>query len=270
LATQEGERRILLVDDLALTRRMVPARLGSLGRLVASVPSVTEAKLWLAQRLPDLILLDIVMPGMDGLTFCRELKMDARTRHIPVIILTDLARQAHERSLEAGADDYMPKRVNDALMRIRVKLHLQLTDLRRAASLATPIRKASILVATPAPGIATQLSAQFSVLGHQAHVASTADEILSALRSEDRLLILDEEFGTEAVGAILRAIRMEHDMAGIPIVFLVKKDDMDQLTAIEFMVDDVLWKPLNAPITRHRLSILLELASRLYSDQGAR
>src|SRR5512145_2357612 len=94
--TQEPGR-ILLVDDLALFRRLLPLRLGALGREVESVPNVDEARDYLARRRPMLILLDVIMPGTDGFVFCRELKAEPRTRDIPVIMLTDLKANAHDR-----------------------------------------------------------------------------------------------------------------------------------------------------------------------------
>jgi two-component system, cell cycle response regulator len=264
------EGRILLIDDLAMLRRVLPLRLGPLGRGVVTAASAEDARRQLADRLPDLILLDVVMPGTDGLTFCRELKADPRTRHIPVIILTDLTRNAHDRSLEAGADDYMPKRMNDILMRIRVKLHMQLVALRKrdggAPSLPGP---ASILLATPSPMLGVQLPAQFNRDLHRVRVVARPEDVAEALRPEDRLLILDKELGPDLVHGVLAELRMNPDTGGLPVLLMCEKDELEQLTAIEFMVDDVLWKPLNAQVTKFRLGILLELGRRLYAFRQA-
>ena len=219
--------RILLVDDLALVRRMIPARLGALGREVDAVASAAEARDYIARQRPDLILLDVIMPGLDGLSFCRELKADPATRDIPVVILTDLAGNAHERSLDAGAEDYMPKRIDDAVMRIRVQLHMRLLDLRKQGE-GRPSRP----------------------------------------RPDDRLLIVDTALGMEDLHGVLAQIRMEEATAGLPVLLLCEKQELTQLLAIEFMVDDVLWKPLKATVNRHRLGILLELARRTYGDLG--
>ena len=76
---------------------------------------------------PDLILLDIMMPGMDGYETCRQLKGDARTRHIPVIFLTALDHEEDEqRGLELGAEDYITKPVSPPIVRARVRTHLDL------------------------------------------------------------------------------------------------------------------------------------------------
>jgi putative two-component system response regulator len=76
---------------------------------------------------PDLVLLDIMMPGMDGIEVCRRLKQDPRTRDIPVIFLTAMSKSEDERiGLEAGAVDYITKPISPPILLARVKTHLQL------------------------------------------------------------------------------------------------------------------------------------------------
>lgn len=254
--------RILLVDDLALFRRLLPVRLGALGRDVESVPNVEEARNYLARRRPDLILLDVIMPGVDGFVFCRELKADPRTRDIPVIMLTDLKANAHDRSLEAGADDYMPKRIDDAVMRIRVQLHMQLVELRKKTGEQVQGGAASILLATSSSILQAQLPAQFGQEGHSTRVVENASEVASSVLPKDRLLVLDMDLGMDEMHQILAELRMDPTTAGLPILLLCGKEQLEDLTAIEFMVDDVLWKPLNAGVNRHRLRYLLELGRR--------
>lgn len=252
--------RILLVDDLALFRRLLPLRLGALGREVESVPNVDEARSYLARRHPEVILLDVIMPGVDGFVFSRELKADPRTRDIPVIMLTDLKANAHDRSLEAGADDYMPKRIDDAVMRIRVQLHLQLAALRKKAGVSNPGGPASVLLATSSSILQAQLPAQFSQDGHSTRVVENAADIVSSVVPEDRLLVMDMDLiAMDEMHQVLSELRMDPNTGGLPILLLCGKEQLEELTAIEFMVDDVLWKPLNAQVNRHRLRYLLEL-----------
>ena len=80
-----------------------------------------------SQRLPDMILLDIVMPGMDGLEVCRRLKAEPLTADIPVIFITSLSSPQEETTaLEAGGVDFISKPVNPAVVRARVRTHLTL------------------------------------------------------------------------------------------------------------------------------------------------
>lgn len=253
--------RILLVDDLALFRRMLPLRLGALGRSVEAVASVAEARASIARHPPELVLLDVVMPGVDGFTYCRELKADPATRALPVIMLTDLKANGHDRSLEAGADDYLPKRASDAVLRIRIQLHLHLGELRRRAREPYAPSPASILVATANPTLHIQFSAQFALDSHRARRVETPADIVPSVHPEDRLLVLDMDLGTDALHEVLAELRMEPATAEIPILLLCAPEQLDELTAIEFMVDDVMWKPLKAPVNRHRLKFLLELGA---------
>ena len=259
--------KILLVDDLAIYRRIVPARLGPLGREVESVGNAEEARVYLRKRRPGLILLDVIMPGTDGLAYCKELKADPATRDIPVIMLTDLKGNAHERSLEAGADDYMPKRADDAVFRIRVQLHLHLEELRRASGrAASPSAPTSVLLATRSPLLRAQLPAQFAQDGHSTRLVDRLEDVGLAIMPEDRLVILDMELGIEEMHSTLSQVRMDPTTAGLPILLLCEKEELSHLVAIEFMVDDVLWKPMKAQVTRHRVQYLLELARRTFKD----
>ncbi|WP_264325550.1 hybrid sensor histidine kinase/response regulator [Romeriopsis navalis] len=78
-------------------------------------------------NLPDLILLDVMMPGIDGIELCRRLKQDARTKHVPIIMVTALSsREDLARCLDAGADDFISKPLNGLELRARVKSLLRI------------------------------------------------------------------------------------------------------------------------------------------------
>lgn len=264
---QGAAGRILLVDDLAIYRRVVPARLGALGRDIDAVANVEEARTYLARHKPEIILLDVIMPGVDGLTYCRELKADPNLRDIPVLMLTDLKGNAHERSLEAGADDYMPKRIDDAVFRIRVQLHLHLQELRkRDANTVLGKEPCSILLATRSPLLKAQLPAQFGQEGHSTRIVDKLDDVPLAVLPQDRLMVLDMDLGMDEMHSAVAQIRMDPATSGMAIMLLCEKEELNSLLAIEFMVDDVLWKPLKAQVTRHRLQYLLELARRSFKD----
>nr|WP_320133772.1 response regulator [uncultured Holophaga sp.] len=255
--------QILLVDDLALFRRLLATRLGVLGVPITSVATVPEARTWLEEQRPALILLDVILPGVDGFTYCRELKADPLTRDIPVIMLTDLKANAYERSLEAGADDYLPKRVDDAIMRIRVKLHLHLADLRRRAGFRPlPEAPGQIALVSSSSVVHAQIPAQFAGTPHVFRILKEAEGLVEALKPSDTLLILDMAIGIQAVEDALTQVRMDPDLAHIPILLLMEKEEAGLLAGIEFMVDDVIWKPLKAQVNRARFAHLLEMGLR--------
>ncbi|MDP1612203.1 MAG: two-component system response regulator [Sulfuritalea sp.] len=117
--------RILIVDDVHENLHALMNILRD--HYAISAATGGEKALELAQRppQPDLILLDIVMPGMDGYEVCRRLKADPATRDIPVIFLTALTREEDEkRGLELGAEDYITKPISPPIVLARVRTHL--------------------------------------------------------------------------------------------------------------------------------------------------
>jgi DNA-binding response OmpR family regulator len=224
------------------------------------VANVEEARAYLEQKRPDLILLDVILPGMDGFTYCRELKADHGTAAIPVVMLTDLAREAGERSLEAGADDYMPKRIDDSIMRIRVNLHLHLGGLGTRATL--PAGPASILVASASSQLQAQIANQFTRDGHTVRGVETLQELRDNLAPEVRVLVLDLGLGFNASHEFLVELRHTPGIRHLPVLLIASKEEVRHLESLEHLVDDVLWTPLKAKVFGQRLTYMLKLGHR--------
>src|SRR5215467_8771462 len=136
-----GPSKILIVDDEPFNVDYLEQELEDLGYTTVSAGNGREALEKVALEAPDLILLDLMMPIMDGLTVCRILKEDDETRLIPIVIMTALDGFDNRlKGIEAGADDFLIKPVNqrELLARIQTALRLKhtidekLSDLRRA------------------------------------------------------------------------------------------------------------------------------------------
>lgn len=117
---------VLVVDDSRSTRNMLEHILGQEHR-VLTAESGPEAIAVALDQLPDLVLLDLLMEGMDGFAVCARLKSDPRTEEIPVIFLTSVSSESDEvLALEAGAIDFITKPVGPTAVAARVRNHLEL------------------------------------------------------------------------------------------------------------------------------------------------
>ena len=127
LSADEGQARILVVDDEVLTRHILADQLVDAGYLVSTAQDGEEALAKVAAESPDLILLDVIMPRLDGFEVCRRLKSDARTILIPVVMITVLtATQERIKGIEVGADDFLSKPFNPQELMTRVRSLLKL------------------------------------------------------------------------------------------------------------------------------------------------
>jgi two-component system cell cycle response regulator len=114
--------RILVVDDIATNRVILRAKLAAAYYDVLQAENGREALAKARDEQPDLILLDIVMPDLDGFTVCRRLKADPATAHIPVVIVTALNDPFDRlKGLECGADDFLSKPINDLALFSRLR-----------------------------------------------------------------------------------------------------------------------------------------------------
>jgi len=103
-------QKVLVVDDESNIRHILEFSLDAEGFQVLSAADALEAFQTAVAETPDLIVLDVMMPGGDGIETCRRLKRDPRTRRIPIILLTArTSNEDRERGREAGADAYMTK-----------------------------------------------------------------------------------------------------------------------------------------------------------------
>ncbi len=114
--------RVLVVDDLEPNVKLLEAKLRAEYFDVLGAYSGQEAVEKAASEQPDIILLDVMMPGMDGFEACRRIKADPETTHIPIVMVTALDQQADRvAGLEAGADDFLTKPVEDLALFARVR-----------------------------------------------------------------------------------------------------------------------------------------------------
>ncbi|NJL07200.1 MAG: PleD family two-component system response regulator [Methylacidiphilales bacterium] len=257
--------RVLVVDDVPTNVRLLEARLSAEYFEVLTAASGAEALDICGQAQCDIVLLDVMMPGMDGFEVCRRLKANPLTYHIPVIMITALSQAADRvKGLEAGADDFLTKPVDDIalLTRVRslVRLKMALDELRlRAVStrdigIADPLAEAVIetglggrvlVVDDKLPSIERIAAA----LRHEQTVETASDVQQALFRAAegnfDLVMVslgLEGADGLRLCGQLRSLDRTRH----VPLLLLVEPEDNDRLLrALDLGVNDYLVRPID-------------------------
>lgn len=161
--------RILVVDDITANLRLLEAKLQGEYYEVALAQSGAEALRQAASWSPDIILLDVMMPGMDGYEACRRLKADPELLHIPVVMVTALTDATERvRGLEAGADDFLSKPVDDPTLFARLRALMRVKQVQDAWRLRADTARELGFEAPAAP--------DQGIAGTRALVLGTAEE----------------------------------------------------------------------------------------------
>jgi putative two-component system response regulator len=177
--------KILVVDDKLDTLLLLRELLSSRGYEIITATEAGEAEELVRAEKPDLVLLDVVMPGKSGYELCRELKEDAATRLIPVVMITGLTdREDRVRGIEAGADDFLSKPLYPEELFARVKSLLKLKEFTDELENAESVLVALALgieARDPYTGNHCERLAQYAAdLGH--YVGLSGDSIIALKR----------------------------------------------------------------------------------------
>lgn len=274
--------RILVVDDLECNVKVLSVKLEAEYYQVLRAMSGPEAILLARSEQPDLILLDVMMPGMDGFETCRQLKNDPITQHIPVVMVTALDQQVDRvDGLQAGADDFLSKPIDDVALFARVRSLLRLntvTDELRA-HLATGKVTGSVaeLKAFPknAGGriLVVEENQRFGQRVADKLGANFACQIISDQRTASKmagqgfdLVLVNLETETFDGLRLCARIRADESTRHLPILCMVDPQDRQRsVRALDIGANDI----LDRPVERHELRVRVRtlLQRQFYASQ---
>ncbi|HLO66770.1 MAG TPA: response regulator [Holophaga sp.] len=272
-------RTILVVDDDAVVRRYLEAQLSRLGCRLAFACDGEEALVRLAEDRPDLVLLDIMMPGIDGFEVCRRIKGDLATRDIPVIHFTSLGQEAKEASFEAGADDFLNKPLNIVELRSRVRSHLLIQSLRdelKATQGSHPgwrweeQPRAKILAVVSDVDLREWVVDKLRTQGHDVLWARSLRGCLDSLaQGLPDLLVIDHRLEDGAASDFVGHLRNYVKSRDLPVLMLCSREAMERKqVAPEAGPIDYLVVPSNGTELRVRTDVLLR-EGRLLQGRSA-
>ncbi|QYC11694.1 PleD family two-component system response regulator [Brevundimonas nasdae] len=253
--------RVMVVDDVEANVRLLEAKLTIEYFDVVSCHDGLTALTLAAETQPDLILLDVMMPGMDGFETCRRLKAQAETRHIPVVLVTALdGREDKIRGLEAGADDFITKPLDDVILFARVRslsrLKQVMDELRereensRRMGVSTDgdrrlrAEGGRVLVVDDNEAQAKKIADQLGV-EHRVTIEANADAAIKAVRGPLDLVIVNVA-ADSFDGLRVLALSKSGDARRAPVLAVV--DPMDRarmVKALELGAADVVNRPID-------------------------
>ncbi len=257
--------RVLVVDDILANVRLLEAKLTAEYFEVITAMNGLDALEAVARSKPDLILLDVMMPGIDGIEVCKRIKSNPATQHIPVVMVTALDQpEDRVRGLNAGADDFLTKPVNDISLFCRIKslvrLKMLTDELRIRAEtgdnlhsilrnevLANAEQGRILLVDTRETSVERIKSA---LSGH--HLVTSVDdpnfavETAATVSVPFELIVISLEqvkFDGLRLCSQLRSLEATRQT---PILILVEPDDQTRLLrALDMGVNDYLLRPVD-------------------------
>ncbi|MCB1519550.1 MAG: PleD family two-component system response regulator [Hyphomicrobiaceae bacterium] len=276
--------RVLVVDDILANVKLLEARLAAEYFEVLTAYSGQEALDICARERIDVVLLDVMMPGMDGFEACRRIKSDPHTHHIPVIMVTALDQPSDKiQGLESGADDFLTKPVDDIALVTRVKNLARLKTLNDemlmrastsrqlgiaeddALQKALSGRSGRILVVEDHPRSGTRLLASLSKL-HDTFIEQDPQRALFTLTEYDFdlaivSLSLERADGLRLCSQLRSLERTRH----LPIIMLVEPgEEARLLRGLDMGVNDYLIRPID----RHELlaRVKTQIKRKRHSD----
>jgi two-component system cell cycle response regulator len=257
--------RVLVVDDIVANVRLLEAKLSAEYFDVVTAMNGLDALEAIQRTKPDIVLLDVMMPGIDGIEVCKRIKSNPATQHVPVVMVTALDQPEDRiRGLEAGADDFLTKPVNDISLFCRIKSLVRLkmlTDelrVRANSNLDVGAVLRTLDTSNELPGKIAMVDGRPSSAERIRQIVSTKHEVdcfdtpakliehLANSTREHELVIVsldDERFDGLR---LCSQVRQLENTRQTPLLIVVDPDDQQRLMkALDMGVNDYLMRPVD-------------------------
>jgi two-component system cell cycle response regulator len=275
--------RVLVVDDIPANVKLLEARLSAEYFEVLTATSGQQALEIITGHMPDIVLLDVMMPGMDGFEVCRRIKSETRTQHIPIVMVTALDQVSDRvKGLEAGADDFLTKPVSDIALITRVKSLVRLkmlTDELRARAestremgldagnfdIAAAGKKGRILLVDDRRSTYERLQGVLQTANEVKVITDPQEALFTAADGDFELVIISLALTNFDALRLCSQIRSLDRTRLLPILLVVDQDETARLMrALEIGVNDYLVRPLDRQETLAR--VRTQVRRKRYTD----
>ncbi len=282
--------RILVVDDLLPNIKLLEAKLKNEFYRVATAQSGAEALEKIKKEPPDVILLDVMMPEMDGFETCRRIKSDPISSDIPVIMVTalsDVEDRVH--GLNAGADDFLTKPINDLALFARIRSLVRLKSMTDELKLRdktgeqfgiaesgdvimSDIRGSKILMIDDDVSQAMQVKTKLQEIGGEVIVISDPAAAVESTETVDYdLIMVSTQLATDDGLHLCTHFRSQDKTRHTPLLIIIEESDTDLLVkGLDMGINDYLITPIdsNEVVARVKIQIRRKRFQDALQDKG--
>jgi len=276
--------RILVVDDILSNVKLLEAKLAAEYFEVITAGNGEQALARVAAELPDIVLLDVMMPGMDGFEVCRRIKGNTKTAHIPIVMVTALDQSSDRvTGLDAGADDFLTKPVDDtalfARVRSLVRLKMMTDELRMreetgqkmgladaGESMLEPDPSGRILIVEDRPESVAWFRSGLEPRNTLVDVSNFDEALVRARGGDFDLIVVSLGIRSFDGLRLCSHLRSLAEARNSPILVLVSEGETRKLIqALDMGVNDYLMRPVDRNELLAR--IRTQLRKKHYSDR---